>query len=138
MYRAAQMPGPSDYDVKPMPGPQGGTFNKGRSKTALDWIELRASQLPGPGDYGVGVRKGKLLLSGGKFNESKPKSELDWIIYNSSQMPGPGQYNSAASLDALFKSPSCRLLGRTGFFCFIHLYKALFLCYTHTRKHDPT
>lgn len=114
MYRAAQMPGPSDYDVRPPSGPCGGTFNKGKSKTNLDWIEIRAAQLPGPGQYGVGVSKGPLKLSGGKFNASKPKTELEWIIYNSLQMPGPGQYDPASSLDAMFKSPSCRLLGRTG------------------------
>jgi len=114
MYRAAQMPGPSDYDVKPPLPPRGGTFNKGRSKTDLDWIELRAGQLPGPGQYGIGVSRGPLKLSGGKFNESKPKSELDWIIYRSSQMPGPGEYDAQKSLDAMFRSPSCRLLGRTG------------------------
>jgi hypothetical protein len=114
MYRAAQMPGPTDYLVPPPPGPHGGTFNKGKSKTNLDWIELRAGQLPGPGQYGVGVSDGPLKLSGGKFNESRPKSELDWIIYRSTQMPGPGQYDPAKSLDSMFKSPSCRLLGRTG------------------------
>jgi hypothetical protein len=79
-----------------------------------EWIELRAAELPGPGQYGVGVSKGPLLLSGGKFNVSKSKTNLDWIIYNAMQMPGPGQYDASKSQDAMFKSPSCRLLGRTG------------------------
>ena len=108
------MPGPTDYNVPPPKGPSGGTISKGHPKTQLDWIELRGKELPGPGQYGVGVSKGPLLLSGGKFNESRPKSEFDWIVYRSSQLPGPGQYDSVKALDSMFKSPSCRLLGRTG------------------------
>uniref|UniRef100_A0A7S4JSP7 Uncharacterized protein n=2 Tax=Guillardia theta TaxID=55529 RepID=A0A7S4JSP7_GUITH len=111
IYKAARLPGPSSYTLPPTPLPRGGAFNQGRSKTELDWIELRASKLPGPGQYDTRNRE---KLGGGRFNLSNPKSELDWTLYRTSQLPGPGYYEVSKSLDAMNRSPSCRILGRTG------------------------
>lgn len=73
-------------------------------------IDKIVSAVRGPGQY----QPVRPQMGGGRFNMSNAKSDLDWIVYRAAQIPGPGQYDAAKSLDTLTKTPSCRLLGRTG------------------------
>lgn len=67
---AVQIPSPAHYPAPRLPAPSGGRFNKGKSKSDLDWVIHRSKQLPGPGQYTPTVdRSGSATM---KVGSQKP------------------------------------------------------------------
>ena len=71
--RAAQTPGPGDFDVQAAaPKQAGGRFNTSQTKSALEEVMHRAAQTPGPGSYtpnDSAVRREPLAAEGGVLKE---------------------------------------------------------------------
>lgn len=72
----------------------GGRFNKGNSKSDIEFIEYDARQKPGPGQYGeLRLTNRGMTLQGKavvKFGQSDRLSELDVLQNRARLTPGPG------------------------------------------------
>ena len=92
IYRAAKLPGPSDYGAPDLPRKEGVRFSNVDLPTEIDMIAKRASQTPGPQDYDL--NKSSLHQGGAcKISDANPKSELG-LDNLSLQTPGPSDYGA--------------------------------------------
>jgi hypothetical protein len=74
MYRAAQLPGPGQYETGQLRLPPGGRLNESNPKSDIEWTIHRAKEIPGPGEYDP-VLAG--MTSGVRFNSHISKSHLE-------------------------------------------------------------
>ncbi len=105
IYRAKQLPGPSDYDTPTtdvngrsatVSKVGGGKWNRAASKSGLEWDIYRASQLPGP-DYDT--NSVHQYLEGKRGGNPKGARILGRAGYN---LPAPfNQYYSGTESEAL-------------------------------------
>ena len=78
MIRAAETPGPNQYDMAKYSGTygmSGGKFNESRPKSEIELIQYRASQTPGPNQYGFADVPDR--MKGGRISTAKPKTDTE-------------------------------------------------------------
>jgi len=96
MYRAAQIPGPADYEAPAMNkgayAISGGVLSTAQPKTAIEWDIYRASFIPASWDCQPEGGFSSLNRNGGVLSTSKAKSNLEWEMYRAEQLPGPADY----------------------------------------------
>ena len=93
MIRAAETPGPNEYDMAKYSGTygmSGGKFNESRPKSEIELIQYRASQTPGPNQYGFADVPDR--MKGGRISTAKPKTDTEILMLRSAETPGPNYY----------------------------------------------
>jgi len=93
-YRAAQTPGPQDYNAKKGSHVFGGKFNASNPRNFVEEEVYLTRHNTAPGQYEISR---DLTSSGGSFSNARPKSDVDWKIFRAKQLLGPGDYNFGSS-----------------------------------------
>ena len=92
MARAAELPGPADYEAdratRMCAGMHGGRFNAAKVKSEAEWAIYTARDMPGPGQYEATAPR----IRGGRFNASVLPTYAELQMARAAALPGPADY----------------------------------------------
>lgn len=100
---AAETPGPGAYQLQDEVADRlkGGRFNKGNSKSEVEWMIYEASQKPSPASYTLPDVSD--LMPGGRFSKSTAKTAEELTALEHATYPAPDKYG--LDLDKATRSP---------------------------------